>query len=326
MILQQKVEKKNKSFFTCLKCGELLSEDSFLSTKSLFFPNGKITICKDCILKILKSEEYSWDIINRFCQYMDIPFLPKKFEELKKINGEEAFFVYANLMQKDKYENLHWQNYYKRFKKLEEEGRIVDELPKFKDKEIKELKKKWGSNYSEDELYYLENLLQGLLSTQNMFGALQDDQALKLCKISLSIDVAIQNGLDFEKLLSSYDRLVKIAGFTPKNVKNINDFESVGELVKWLEKKGFKNKFYDNVTRDIVDETMKNIQVYNQKLYTNESGIGEEITRRIENLKTAKEMENHYDTNVEYDLEEYDNQGYEELINNEEFEIDLGDG
>ena len=37
-------------------------------------------------------------------------------------------------------------------------------------------------------------------------------------------------------------------------------------------------------------------------------------------------MENNYDTNVEYDLEEYDNQGYEELINNEEFEIDLGDG
>jgi hypothetical protein len=59
--------------------------------------------------------------------------------------------------------------------------------------------------------------------------------------------------------LTSYDKLVKTAEFTPKNVKNINDFDSVGELIKWLEKKGWHNTFYDNVTRDVVDETMKNI-------------------------------------------------------------------
>ena len=41
-------------------------------------------------------------------------------------------------------------------------------------------------------------------------------------------------------------------------VKNINDFDTFGEAAKWMEKNGWKNRFYDNVSRDIVDETMKN--------------------------------------------------------------------
>ena len=47
----------------------------------------------------------------------------------------------------------------------------------------------------------------------------------------------------------------------------------MGELVKWFEKKGWRNRFYDNVTRDIVDETIKNLQAFNQRLYTNETGM-----------------------------------------------------
>jgi hypothetical protein len=93
--------------------------------------------------------------------------------------------------------------------------------------------------------------------------------------MSYEIDNRIREGTDFDKLLASYDKLVKAAEFTPKNVKNINDFDSVGELIKWLEKRGWKNKFFDGVTRDIVDETIKNFQNFNQRLYTNESGIGE---------------------------------------------------
>ena len=91
-------------------------------------------------------------------------------------------------------------------------------------------------------------IYNGILLTQNINGALQTDQALKLCKISFEIDSRIRGGQDIDKLLSSYDKLVKIAEFTPKNAKNANDFDSMGELIKWLEKKGFKNKFYENRT------------------------------------------------------------------------------
>lgn len=164
-----------------------------------------------------------------------------------------------------------------------------------------------------------------MLQTQNVNGALQDDQAKKLCKISLEIDSRIREGSDFDKILSSYDKLVKVAEFTPKNVKNATDFDSVGEVFRWLEKRGWVNKFYDGVTQDVVDETMKNIMNFNQRLYVNESGITEEIERRLSALKNAQELENYYNTDKEYDLDEYDNAGYDELMKDEDFQVELDD-
>ena len=162
------------------------------------------------------------------------------------------------------------------------------------------------------------------MNTQNVNGALQVDQALKLCKISYEIDLRIGEGVDFDKLLSSYDKLVKVAEFTPKNAKNINDFDTAGEIIKWMEKKGFKNSFYDEQSRDIVDETIQNIQNFNQRLYINESGIGDEINHRIDQLKSAKELENYYDTNKTYDLDNYDNDGFNSLFREEDdFKVDL---
>ena len=64
--------------------------------------------------------------------------------------------------------------------------------------------------------------------------------------------------------------------------------------------------------------TMKNIQNFNQRLYTNESGIGDEITRRIEALKSSREYESLIDTTYSADeLDKYDNEGWENLMNND---------
>ena len=157
------------------------------------------------------------------------------------------------------------------------------------------------------------------MSSQSVNGALLDDRALKICKISLEIDERIRAGEDFDKLLASHDKLVKQADFTPTNIKNLNDFDSIGELVKWMEKKGWKARYHDGVTRDIVDETVQNIQSFNQRLYTNESGIGEQIEARIQSLKNVKEIEDNFGSEEDYKLEDYDNEGYKKLME-EEFE------
>jgi hypothetical protein len=191
-----------------------------------------------------------------------------------------------------------------------------------------ELRKKWGSNYSDEELGYLEDLYKGLLTTQNINGALQIDQAQKICKLSLEIDSRIRAGdKDVDKFLSSYDKLVKTAEFTPKNTKNAVDFDSFAEVAHWLEKRGRQNKFYDGVTRDVVDETLKNIENYNQRLYINEGGIGDEITQRMEALKNADKLEQNesiYGLQENYNLDEYDNDGYS-LEEDESFKPEEGE-
>lgn len=325
MGLQPKIQLEEPHFKTqvCARCGRVLDPYQFARTRSFFFPSGRVNVCNTCIKEYLKENNFDWVYVDKLCQFMDVPFVPAEFERLHEMNGDDVFPVYAEVFLSSEYEGLGWKEYFDEFKRLKEQGYLKDELPIIKEENRKKLQEKWGSNYDDEELNYLENLLQGLLTTQNISGALQHDQALKICKISLDLDSRIREGGDIDKLISSYDKLVKTAEFTPKNVKNASDFESTGELIKWLEKRGFKNNFYDNVTRDIVDETIKNIQSYNQRLYTNETGIGDEINRRIESLKSVQEMESYYDTNKEYDLDEFENVGYEELMKNDDFKADL---
>lgn len=310
----------------CNRCGGSFGPENFSPTRSIFSNDGYLPICNTCLNNFLRENDFDWRAIDKICQYADIPFIPKEWERIKEMADEENLFsTYATIFQGEEYEGLGWDSYYKQFKSLKEVGLIEDELPKLRDEKFKKLREKWGGNYADEDLVYLEGLYTGLLATQNVNGALQVDQAQKICKISFEIDSRIREGADFDKLLTSYDKLVKTAEFTPKNVKNATDFDSVGELFRWLEKRGWKNKFFDNVTRDIVDETMKNVQNFTQRLYTNETGISEEIDRRVAALQSAKELEDYYDTNKEYDLDEYDNAGYEELMKGEEFNPSLGD-
>lgn len=317
--------RRNFAIKSCNRCGGTFAPSNFAMTKSIFYPDGSLPICNDCIELYLVDVDFDWGEVNKLCQYADIPFVPKEWERLRELNGTKAFPKYAEVFAQSEYEDLGWSDYFEAFKKLKESGELDDELPGIADQKRRNLQERWGGNYDDEALRYLENLYNGLLTTQNVNGKLQIDQAEKVCKISYEIDCRIRAGQDFDKLLSSYDKLIKAADFTPKNVKNINDFDSVGELIKWLEKKGWKNKFYDDVPRDIVDETMKNFQAFNQRLYTNESGIGEQITERLNNLRNAHliEQESYYGTNTEYDLDSYENDGYSKLVLEEEFDAGL---
>lgn len=325
MGMQPKI-KKDDDFIVkkCTKCGGTFGPENYCKTNSLFYPDGYLPICNDCIKKMLVESDFDWEVVDKICQLGDIPFVPAEFVRLQEMNGEDVFPIYAAVFLSSEYEGLGWGDYYKEFLKLKEANRIDEELPYLKEEKRRKLKQKWGANYDDEELEYLENLYNGI--TKHVSNPLQNDQALKICKISLTLDQKIRSGEDFDKMMGSYDKLIKTSDFTNDNIKNENDFESMGEVIKWLEKRGFQSRYYDDVTRDIVDETMKNIQSYNQRLYTNESGIGDEITRRIEALKTVKELENYYDVQPEYDLDKFENDGFEQLMKEEEeFKVDLED-
>lgn len=316
------------SFKNCESCGRALDSLSFLKTKSYLFPSGYINICTDCLARELEQNNYSWNAMDHLCQYLDIPFIPDKYEEiLATTKGADMLRAYNTIFFTEQYDGIDWGSYEEAYKDLQDSNALSEAVPLLAEQERIKLQQKWGLNYDDEALHYLENLYDGMTLTQNINGALQIDQALKICKVSYEIDCCLREGKDIDKLLASYDKLVKTGEFTPKNVKNASDFESMGELVRWLEKKGFENQFYDGETRDVVDETIKNIQSWNQRLYTNESGIGDEITQRIQSLKTAAELENYYDIDPKLDYDDYENEGFNQLMKDDEFAADLeGEG
>jgi hypothetical protein len=260
-----------------------------------------------------REHQYAWEYMDKICQWADIPWIVKEWTRIQELNPNQPIWgIYARVFADDCYKRLGWEDYDRQYRKLREAGCIEEEIPLLQEQKIKELQRKWGANYEDEELLYLEDLYKGLTLTQNISGALQNDQAQKICKLSLEIDSRIRAGdKDVDKFLSSYDKLVKTAEFTPKNAKNANDFGSFAEVALWLEKRGRQNRFYDNVVRDVIDETLKNIENYNQRLYINEGGIGEEISQRIAALNGAAEQdESIYGIQPDFKPDEYDNEGF----------------
>ena len=328
MPIEPKIQKKaSLQTKQCGRCRSVLSMDDFAPSHSIFYSDHVIPICNSCATEYLIQNEFSWEAIDKLCQWADIPFIVREWTRLRELNDEESIWgSYSKVFAGSEYENLGWGHYDKQYRKLREVGLIEEEIPEVREAKYKDLRRKWGANYDEEALNYLEDLYKGLLTTQNVNGALQIDQAQKICKLSLGIDSRIRAGdKDVDKFLSSYDRLVKTAEFTPKNTKNAADFDSFAEVALWLEKRGRINKFYDGTTRDVIDETLKNIENYNQRLYVNEGGIGEEITERLQALKNSQDQENFYGIQQEYDLDEYDNAAYQLDEEEEEFEVEVDD-
>ncbi len=294
------------------------TQSKYLPINNFLFGTGYLPICNFCIEKRIKkiySEEPDnyWQFLDQLCQLLNIQFNPSLWEKLYKVHKYKTFIVYSNMMHQTEYEVPTWADQNQKFLALQKENQLDEEIPELRADKIRKLQDKWGLQYCEEQLSYLENLLIGIMKSQDVSGVLSLDQAKKLCKISLLIEENLRAGENIDKLLGAYEKVIKIADFTPKNAKDINDFNSVGELFAWLEKRGWQNSYYDGVTQDIVDETMKNFQTYVRNLYVNETSISEEIDRRLETLKVAQELENkYYDDDKVDDYDKYELEGYEE--------------
>lgn len=293
---------------------------AFIEVKSPFFTDKVLPICADCIEKLMMMNDGDFNFYDKLCQWADIPFLVEEWSNLFSYNKEKTFSIYAKMYKQGQYQNADWRDVNKKYKALAEKGQLHNEIPELQEEVYQKLRQDWGETYTTQELLQLENLFQGILNTQNISNKLQSTDVRRICKISLIIDDKIRNGVDFKDDLANYDKLVKIAALSPKDVKNANDFNSVGEVFAYLEKKGWENKFYNGATNDIVDNTMKNIQLYVRNLYTNETGISDDIEKRIEGLKIAEELQNQYDTPAD-DLDSYEIDGYN--LEDQEFEEEV---
>lgn len=288
----------------CIKCGEEKTTAHYIAVKSPIY-KGSLPICRECLAKMIAAapQDNNWNIVNKLCQWADIPFVPSEWEKIYATRGKDAFGIYCSIFRSQAYCDLDWSQYNKVYLELQEEGKLQYAIPEIAERELAALHKKWGMSYDEEQLSYLESLHQGLVESQNIVGALNEDQALKLCKISLILEEKIRAGVDFSKDLKAYDELAKLANLTPKNVKDANEFDSFGEVYAYLEKTGWLNKYYDGAVKDEVDYTEKNIKNWLRYLYVNETGVAEEIEERIKNLKTAAELEG--DTFDEEDFRDY---------------------
>jgi hypothetical protein len=86
----------------------MFGEEGFAPTKSLFFPDGVVPMCNDCVDRELAAHNWDWDYVDKICQMADIPFVPKEWERLREMNEQEVFYRYATIFLATEYEGLGW--------------------------------------------------------------------------------------------------------------------------------------------------------------------------------------------------------------------------
>jgi hypothetical protein len=280
---------------TCRKCEEFFKQDMFLPTRSFFFPDGYLDICNNCLSKYLGACD-DLHKADKFCQYGDFPFDPSEWINLQRTEQYGTFKKYCERLWAREYETINWKDTQEKWQAIMKEDNSDEKIGLFNAQHVNDLRKKWGEEFTDEQVLRFEQLYNDIEKTQSIVTAIQKDNARKMCMLSYRIEKALwdedKNGSDVKSLISAYDQLAKAADFTPKTAKNVGDFESIGELCAFLEKKGQKFEFYDWKPKDDIDKVMQDLQNYTRRIVIGETNIAEELNDKLDMVQRMNNIEN----------------------------------
>lgn len=155
---------------------------------------------------------------------------------------------------------------------------------------------KWGRTYTIPECIKLEKLFLSMMESYDIRTASHIDYLLKICRISLKIDQALEvNDIDgFNKMTRMYDLLMKSAKFTAQqNSKDKGEDEftdALGVVVAMCEEQGFIPKYHEE-RQDIVDITLKDMNEYMRKLIMGDLNLGNMIEGYLNKMSMEQQKE-----------------------------------
>ena len=163
-------------------------------------------------------------------------------------------------------------------------------------KEDKEyLVRKWGRTYTIPECIRLEKLYNEMMSSYDIRTASHIDYLLKICRVSLKIDQALEvNDIDgFQKMSRVYDLLMKSAKFTAAQNKDAaSDYtDSIGMIVSRIEEEqGFIPRYHSE-RQDVVDATLADMNKFTRDLIMSELNLGNMIEVYLQKMQMEENKE-----------------------------------
>ena len=297
----------------CIKCRRELPLTDFIRTTSKYFPSHRSFICTNCLQSMIDSKNLQ--DVDALCRYLDIPFNPDEWLSLYDTYGPTTLRAYAQFLAAEPYSTYNWYDESTRWARIREANDTEASIKKFSDAKKKELIERWSSDYSFEELIWLEDFYNKILSTQNVSTPILEEYARSLCEVSLAINKGMRAGVDVKKYMDARDNIIKVAKFDANNSKTATALESVGELMTWVGKKGF-HPSYHTEPKDSIDFMMENIQSYNRRLVMNEGNIAEQVDEKREVYDISEKMEDSPEDWKKYDnvAEHLDYEGEADLI------------
>ena len=278
----------NFKFGTCPKCGKKHVE--------LMLSNNPLdggTICFDCINDNLNYNNL--EHADFFCRTYNLSFNPELWMQTVKEFGPGVYKEYAALIlsQGDNQPNLAyssstkdlWARVNKEWEKCRSFIEVLKKLNPIRDSYVDRGRLKWGEQYTFEEIIKLDSIYSRTLKANNITNPMQKEAVKTLCKLQIEMDEAIRAKdakaiKDFSSAWSTFAKQADLENMI--NETKTDDITTVAELYDYMEKSGFKFKFYDGFDRDEVDRTIKDITDTNRRLILESTGLQpllEEMTR-----------------------------------------------
>ena len=280
----------------CPKCGR--------RNVQLMLSNNPLdggTICFDCIKDNLNYQNL--EHADFFCRTYNLPFNPELWIQTTKEFGPDSFREYAALIlsQEENQPNLAysgstrdlWGRVNKEWEKCRSFTEVLKRLNPIRDSYVDRGRLKWGEQYTFEEIIKLDSIYSRTLKANNITNPMQKEAVKTLCKLQIEMDEAIRMKdakaiKDFSNAWSTFAKQADLENMI--NETKTDDITTVAELYGYMEKSGFKFKFYDGFDRDEVDRTIKDIQDANRRLILESTGLQpllEEMARK--RMQTVEE-------------------------------------
>lgn len=285
---------------TCMKCRQPLPLSHFKETPSCFFPAHRSLICSSCLEKMIDPQNL--DKVDALMRYLDLPFDLDTWTSLYEKNGNQTLTAYFETLRDDHYASVSWSEENERWRLAREEQTIDEDIAVLSRAKVLKLTKKWGGDYPQEDLLFLENFYDQIIASQNVSTPILKEYAKDLCEVELRIKKGLRAGIDVKKDMDARDNIIKMAKFDAANSKSAADFESVGELMVYYGKKGWHPKWH-NEPQDSIDFLMKDIQTYLQRLVSNEGTFADQVEEKRKAFNTAEKIEEAED-DIRFEVDE----------------------
>lgn len=292
-------------------------------------PSNNPLVESTCLECITKSLDYSkTEHGDFFCRTYNFEFKPELWIKMAKEFKNRTFMEYALFMTKDEtYEGKNldtWQTLDEEWRLVQTHEELISKIEPIKEGYMQRNHIKWGSNYTFQELITLDSLFVNTLKANNVSSPMQKDAIKKACKMSIALDRAITNGdsKEINDLSKAYQNFVKTAKIDDLIEAASQDvISNVSQLVQYIEDNGYQFKFYDQVDRDIVDSSLKDMQQFTKRLVLDSTGL--DIAFETINSSLTKQNE------MDRDAESFEKAPLEDLFintldkENEEFDREV---
>lgn len=256
----------------CVSCQKEKTPNSFYSSTSSLFMDGKVPVCKKCISEQVDENDIS--TVKRILRQIDKPFIFSLWQT--SVNSDKDTF--GNYMK-----NINSLPQYRKMTYEDSVDEVIKEDDVFSDGidesnldnetilQFNEMKAKFGAGYKKDEYLRMEKFYNDMMSTHDINSPQHKEMLIEICKVNVQKDRALsENNInDYKKLSDAFKTLIADSGFRPAD--RVTGSEATGirtfsQIFEEIEKDGFIVPVPIQEHQDIVDRTIMYILNYQLKL------------------------------------------------------------